>query len=65
MADDAGFIAQPFNYASTQTNLQREYLNESHGKFVIEFASSVIETVTDILEGDLTNIFFNALETFA
>lgn len=64
-ADNSGFVATPFNYASTQTSLQWEFLNESHGKFIIEFASTVVETVTDILECDLTNIFFNALEIFA
>ncbi|KAL6793242.1 hypothetical protein GGI42DRAFT_151337 [Trichoderma sp. SZMC 28013] len=64
-ADDTGFIAHASNYASTQTSLQWEYSNESSTRFILELAGSAVETVTDILEGDLTNIFFNALEIFA
>ncbi|KAM6480441.1 hypothetical protein HDV62DRAFT_110813 [Trichoderma sp. SZMC 28011] len=65
MADDAGFTPVGFHFPISETSLQWEYVNESHGRFIIEFASTVVETITDILEGDLTNIFMNALEIFA
>ncbi|KAK4066026.1 uncharacterized protein Triagg1_8335 [Trichoderma aggressivum f. europaeum] len=65
-ADDAGFVAQNFDHgAFSQSSLESEYLNESRGHFTIEFASDIVESATDIFEGDLTNIFFNALEIFA
>ncbi|KAL7935716.1 hypothetical protein V8C35DRAFT_278712 [Trichoderma chlorosporum] len=50
---------------TTQTSLEWEYLNEDTGRFIIEFASDIVETIVDVLKGDLTNIFFNALEVFA